>query len=538
MVPLMAHGAGVVNVAGGRVRGREGDGIWCFAGIPYASAPEGALRWRPPQPPAPWKGVRDAHEPGPIAPQAPALSGLSFPGDPTRQSEDCLSLNVWAPVGAGGERPVMIFVHGGGFTTGLGASMLYDGSHLARAGGVVVVSFNYRLGALGFLAHPDLTESHPAGRVLGNWGLLDQIAALRWVKDNISAFGGEPRNVTLFGESAGAMSVAALLAAPAARGLFHRVVMQSGPPYTQTPDRALRTGEDLAKELGVVGADRAVWESIPADELVAATQVLQTRRPDPGELPLPFLPVVDGAFLPQDPLRAVAAGAVPPVPMIVGTNRDELTLFVFSDPSLAGIDEEGLVRWVCRAVPTMPSTLGAEVVIDSYRSARACRGEPTGPRELLVAIGSDIIFRLPSLRWATAHRQHQERTFVYLFTWETPAFGGQFGAAHGLELPFVFGALANPFVTALAGDGSDAEKLSNRMQQAWLGFARDGTPGSGDGTTWPAWDPGARPTMVFGPVCGPVLAPRDEELSSWSPAAPTQSGSQPSDRPSSCVPGT
>ena len=205
-----------------------------------------------------------------------------------------------------GVRPVMVWVHGGGFTTGAGSSLLYRGGDLARDGDVVVVTGNYRLGALGFLGHPALGD--PATGAIGSWGLLDQIAILRWVRDHIAAFGGDPGNVTLFGESAGGMAISALLGVPAARGLFHRAVVESGPPYTHSVDQAVRAASDLAGLLGVGDVTRQSLEAVPADELVAATAELQNRSPRPGELPLPFLPVVDGHFLPRRPEDAVAAG--------------------------------------------------------------------------------------------------------------------------------------------------------------------------------------------------------------------------------------
>ncbi len=504
----------VVEVAGGRVRGVERSGVWAFSGIPYARAPLGVLRWRPPEPPEPWSGVRPADHFGPIAPQSSPVEGLTIPGDPTEHSEDCLSLNIWTPAPDGGRRPVMVWIHGGGYTSGSGSFLLYRGGDLARHGDVVVVTINYRLGALGYLGHPALAEGRTSPGQLGNFGLMDQVAALGWVRDHIAGFGGDPANVTVFGESAGGMSVSTLLGVPAARGLFHRAIVESGPAYIHSKGRARERGEDLAKELGIGELSREVLLDVPADDLVAATQTLQNRPPDPGELPLPFLPVVDGAYLPRHPLEAVAAGDAASVPLLIGTTRDELTLFALGDARLANIDEAGLERWMGRAAPGVDT----DRLVTTYRDVRLARGESVVPRDLWVAMGSDLVFRWPSLRTAAAQRRHQPATFVYLFTWETPAFGGELGSCHALEIPFVFGALHRPLIAAFAGGGHEAEELSDRMHRAWLAFARTGDPSHPGIGAWPSWDDARRATMVFGPGGGVVDGPRDEELAVW--AAP------------------
>jgi len=498
--------ATVVEVSGGRVRGQERSGILAFSGIPYARAPVGPLRWRRPEPPEPWSGVRAATEFGPIAPQSAPVEGLAIPGDPAQHSEDCLTLNIWTPEADASRRPVMVWIHGGGFTTGSGSFLLYRGGQLARNGDVVVVTINYRLGALGFLGHRALRD--PASGEAGNWGLMDQVAALRWVRDNIAGFGGDPANVTVFGESAGAMSISSLLAVPSARGLFHRAIVESGPAYTHSVARAEEAAEALASLLGHPEVRRDLLEKVPADELVSASQALQNRPPPPGELHLPFLPMVDGAFLPEEPLQAVARGCAAEVPLLIGTTRDELSLFALGDPRINSLDDDGLLEWLARVAPQMDPA----VLADSYRATRARRGESLKPVDLWVGIGSDLVFRWPSLRMAAAQRAHQRATFVYLFTWETPAFGGSLGACHALELPFVFGSLHRPVIAAIAGAGPQADELSANMQTAWLRFARDSDPSHEGIGTWPDWEPSRRATMVFGPGGGVREAPRDEEL--------------------------
>jgi para-nitrobenzyl esterase len=517
----------VVTVSGGRVRGvRRGD-LWSFSGIPYARAPVGDLRWRPPVPPDPWSGTRDASAFGPIAPQAAAIAGITSPSDPSAaepQSEDCLSLNVWTPglpdqatdrPGAG--RPVLVWIHGGGFTSGSGSVFLYRGGALVRNGDAVVVTLNYRLGALGFLGHRGLGD--PDGFV-GNWGLHDQVAALAWVRDNIAVFGGDPGNVTVFGESAGAMSIAALLGAPAARGLFRRAAVQSGGAHVHSVEQAERSADRLAATLGIARCDRASLARVPADELVAATAQMAARRPDPGLLPLPFQPVVDGRFLPRHPLLAVETGATAGLDLLIGTNRDELTLFGLGNPALLALDDDGVLRWAENAAPDMPGA----ALVDEYREVGRLRGETVTPTAIWVAAGTDIVFRWPSLQLAAAHGAWGGRTFVYLFTWESPAFGGLLGSCHALELPFVFGAVHVPAVQLFSGSGPEAERLSRQMQDAWLAFARAGDPSHEGIGVWRDWEPAVRSTMIFGRESGLADAPRDDELALFERYRPLHSG--------------
>jgi para-nitrobenzyl esterase len=516
----------VVSVSGGRVRGvRRGD-LWSFSGIAYGRAPVGNLRWRRPRPPEPWEDIRDASSFGPIAPQAVSATGITSPSDPAAadpQSEDCLTLNVWTPelpdrptTAPGAGRPVMVWIHGGGFTSGSGSVFLYRGGSFSRSG-VVVVTINYRLGALGFLGHRALAE--PDGSV-GNWGLQDQVAALAWVRDNIAIFGGDPANVTVFGESAGGFSICALLGVPSARGLFRRAVVQSGGVHVHTVEQAERSAEHLAAALGLTRCDRASLATVPAAELVAATTQMAARRPDPGQLPLPFLPVVDGRFLPRHPLRAVEAGASAGIDLLIGTNRDELTLFGLGNPALLALDDAGVLRWVENAAPDMHGP----ALLHAYREARRRRGESLTPTALWVAAGTDLVFRWPSLQLAAAHGARGGRTFVYLFTWESPAFGGLLGSCHALELPFVFGAVHVPAVQLFSGGGPQAETLSRQMQDAWVAFARTGDPSHAGIGEWLQWDSAVRPTMIFGPESGLADAPRDEELSPFGQFRPLRAG--------------
>jgi para-nitrobenzyl esterase len=509
---------GVVEVAGGRVQGVRRKGVWSFSGIPYAASPEGAGRWRPPAPPRGWTGVRQCDRFGPTAPQLPGLVELSFGGEPEEHAEDCLSLNVWSPGIDSARRPVMVWVHGGSFTSGSGSGGFYRGGTLARENDVVVVTINYRLGLLGFLAHPALADPGQSWldgeewSGFGNWGLADQITALRWVRDYIASFGGDPGRVTLVGESAGGMSVSALLATPAARGLFHRAVVESGPPYTLTADQAAGRAEQVAALLGVP-MTRVGLEGVPAGDLVRAVADFAQSSADHDDLGLEVMPVIDGGLLQAGPTGEVASGSASGVPLLIGTTRDESSFFSVGNAAVNSLDDEGLVRWMKRLTPEPGA---ARELIAAFRDIRAGRGEPVTTKDLWVAIATEYVFRLPSVRFADAHLCAAEPgvgTFNYLFTWESPAFGGSLGSCHALEIPFVFGTVHNPAVQAFSGGGDGAFVLSATIRGAWTEFARTGSPGG-----WEPWDVERRPTTVLGPWAGddgPVhraLRPRNEEL--------------------------
>ena len=501
---------GVVEVRGGRVRGVRREGIWSFSGIPYAASTAGERRWRPPAAPEPWPGIRDCDRFGPVAPQAMGFmdQALSGGGEPPESDEDCLNLNVWTPGLDGGRRPVMVWVHGGSFMTGTGSSGLYRGGQLARSEDVVVVTINYRLGLLGFLAHPALDDPGQTwldGREWtgsGNWGLADQVAALVWVRDHIAGFGGDPGNVTLFGESAGGMSVSALLAVPAADGLFHRAVVESGPPFTCTLEVAAARAERLAAHLDVACTLQSLV-GVRAERLVAAGSEYVETGADAGLL---MTPVVDGGFLATPPEEAVAAGCAASIPLLVGTNRDESAFFVLGSPKLMGLAMDGLRHWVRRVTPDDGS---ADRVVSAVLAAREERGESTAPRDLWSAIATEVVFRVGTARFATAHASAAAPgvgTYAYLFTWESPAFEGVLGSCHALEIPFVFGTLKNPVVQAFSGGGDDAFALSALMGRAWASFARSGVPEcelpDAGVVPWAAWDATARPTTVLGPWPG------------------------------------
>jgi para-nitrobenzyl esterase len=528
---------GVVEIRSGRIRGVARRGVWSFSGIPYASSPAGRRRWRPPAAPESWAGIRDCDRFAPVAPQTENLVELTLGRDPEAVSEDCLTLNIWTPDTDGARRPVMVWIHGGSFLTGSGSGGLYRGGMLARDGDVVVVTINYRLGALGFLAHPALAEDGQEwldGREwsgCGNWGVADQVAALHWVREHIHVFGGDPDNVTLFGESAGGMSVACLLGIDAAQGLFHRAIVQSGPPYTASSDDAAVLAEKLAAHLGIA-LTRSELERVPADRWVDAVSSIGQVTGAIDDSGLLLKPVVDGGLLARRPEQAVAEGVAAQVPLILGTTRDEWAFFALGHSDFNSLDETGLHRWLRRIAPDRES--GAQMV-EAVREIRRARGETLAPLALWNAIATEHLFRIPTLELADAHQRTADPgvgTYCYLFTWESPAFGGVLGSCHAIDIPFVFGTVHNPVVQTFSGGGDDVFDLSASVRAAWTAFARSGSPGDGappvsrrvDGPrtgiepeVWARWDPDRRPTTVLGPWPGSrsfatlVDAPRDEE---------------------------
>ena len=501
----------IVTTRLGRLEGRERRGVHCFRGVPYAQAPRGSLRWRAPQPPPPWNGVRDAHRFGPSAPQAAPmvwLLRLLLGAAPDRVSQDCLHLNVFTPAADRRRRPVMVWIHGGAFVLGSGSTGLYDGSQLARSGDAVVVTFNYRLGALGFL---DATSLVPGG--VANAGLRDQIAALAWVRDNIEAFGGDPENVTIFGESAGGMSVGTLLGTPAAQGLFRRAICQSGAAHNVSSRRkARRVAETFVRELG--GGDVSALERAPTSGVLAAQRETALRLGIAhGELP--WQPSVDGDLLPVPPLEAIASGLARDVALLAGTNRDEWRLFMLGDPKGRRLDDAGLRRRLARALPgSDPGGRAlAERAYDAYRGLDGRRLDT--PRARWEAFQSDRIFHHPAHRLADLQRAHAP-TFAYRFDWSPPALRGALGACHGLEIPFVFGSLRDPALRTLIPYAPLARALSATMQRAWLEFARSGDPRHDDLPEWPAYDAARRATLRLAGRPRVLESPYTDAVAFWS----------------------
>ena len=474
-----------VSTPSGEVRGRERDGIVRFAGVPYATA----ARFAPPVPTPPWDGVHDATTFGPISPQNTSVMDLIFGAEPEPQSEDCLFLNVWSPsIAPATPLPVMVWIHGGGFEIGSGSSPMYDGTHFAEHE-VVLVSINYRLGALGFL---ELGHLDPAYEGSGNVGILDQIAALEWVRDNIAAFGGDPDRVTIFGESAGAMSVSLLLAAPSTHGLFHQAIAQSGAASAARTSAQARTdAEEFLSIAGLTSIDEVL--AAPIGTLLAAHGAINaSRMADPEAVIrstgnplafLPFRPVADGVHLPADPLEAIARGAGAGVPLIVGTNLEEWKLFAMMSPPATDLDG-------------LRSRLGL-ITEDVEGALAAYLAEHPGasPTELEVAAMTDVVFRVPAAQLADAQRGHAS-VRQYLFTWKSPAFGGAIGSAHAVEIPFVFDIVDDPRLAVFVGPEAP-RRLADSMVSAWSAFARGELDAVGSIPTWPELGESGRPVLIL-----------------------------------------
>jgi para-nitrobenzyl esterase len=498
---------GVARTHKGAVRGVVIDGVYSFKGLPYAAPPVGGNRFRSPQPAEAWSGVRDAVAFGakPLQMSAPPEIAAMVP-DPSIVGEDCLNLNIWSPSLGDARLPVMVWIPGGMFEVGSGAT--YDGSRFARDG-VVCVTINYRVGAEGFLY---LDEG------AANLGLLDQIAALHWVHDNIALFGGDPSNVTIFGESAGAMSIGALLAMPRAKGLFRRAIMQSGAAHTVLPTTTARKiSRAFAEKLGV-GASREAIAAVPAKQLLAAQTDLKSEimaAPDPARWGsevvatlMPFHPVVDGEIIPAPPIERIAAGACADVDVIAGSNAQDWKLFVIAN-GLTAVTEEVLIGPVathgfkCLAAYGLQPAHG----LAEYRA----RYPGKSNADVLAAVQTDWWCRMPAIRLADARLAAPASTFMYEFAWPSPAGGGLIGSCHALEIPFVFDTLdkgAAQMMGPLLGD-SPPQRLADAMHRAWVAFARSGDAG------WAKYQMPHRATMRFDEASGVVSNPRAWERELW-----------------------
>ncbi|MBY9076835.1 carboxylesterase/lipase family protein [Nocardioides sp. WL0053] len=489
-----------IATAHGRLRGSVVDGVHAFLGVPYAAPPSGANRLRPPRPVEPWSGERDATRYGPSPPQVAAPEAAGTDWDTALTGEDCLLLNVWTPDPGGAGLPVMVWIQGGAFTISSTAS--YDGSHFARDG-VVCVVINWRVGADGFLY---------LGDDVANVGLLDQVAALEWVRENIAAFGGDPGNVTVFGESAGAMSIGTLLSMPRAEGLFRRAIPQSGAAHqVSSPTTASRIGRSLAEKLGVPPTREEI-AAVPVDRRLAAQTELEAEvfadqerwGPEMVGSSMPWQPVVDGDVVPGPPLERIAAGAGTQVDLLVGTNTDDWRLFLVITGAIDQVTEQDLTAPV--TVSGNRSLAAYGLPVESALAAYRSRYPDASPGELLAAVQTDWWVRIPAIRLADAHVNDTSNSYMYEFAWSAPGLG----AVHAVEIPFVFDTVskdARLFGPLLGED--PPQELADTMHAAWVSFATSGDPG------WPTYDLGSRATMRFDTTSQVVEDPRTWERALW-----------------------
>jgi para-nitrobenzyl esterase len=504
----------VVETNCGKIRGSAENGVNVFKGIPYAESPEGEGRFAEPRKLRAWTGVRDASEFGNRAMQdenafalPPAMLKLFAGRELPPMSENCLVLNLWTPaVNDGRKRPVMFWCHGGAFISGSGDSPWYDGGNLCRKGDVVVVTINHRLGAFGYLHLGEIGGEEFAAS--GNAGMLDIVAALEWVRDNIAGFGGDGGNVTIFGESGGGAKVSVLMAMPAAHGLFHKAIIQSGPAVQMASrDDASETARQLLAELSISPDKVSDLRQVPAPKLAQAQAAVLKKvsmMSFANRRRVGFNPVVDGKHLPGGPFEPTAPAISANVPLMIGTNKDEMNLFFAFAPWLDGLDEAAMRKRVQMFVGDQ-----ADRIIEPYRRARP----NDSLRDLVLAIATDHAMRMPSL--VTADRkvaQHAAPVFVYLFTWETPVLEGRLKSAHAVEIPFVFD---NVQTSGLIGEAPTRFALADKMSRAWLAFASEGNPNHEGIPNWPPYSTDQRPTMVFDNQCRVENDPYRAERLAW-----------------------
>jgi para-nitrobenzyl esterase len=471
-VAEFAQKTAVVSAPAGPITGRSSGEIVRYLGIPYAQPPVGDLRWRAPQPLPPWREVFDAQAFGP-APRQIALPG----GPPIPQSEDCLTINVWRPAQpSGGPLPVMVWIYGGGFSSGASQIPIYDGGNLARKG-VVVVSFNYRVGRLGFFAHPALSRAAPKGEALANFGLMDQIAALGWVRDNIASFGGDPQNVTIFGESAGGTSVAMMLGAPPAAPLFHKAIVQSTGNWPVTPMRdaspsVVVSGEARGARFGRLHGcgdnDLTALRALPFEALIVDAGFYDN------------WPMVDGEIIPLDPIAAWAGGDIAHKPVMIGCTSWEGGVFA-QDEQRSG----PLLAQIGSALPS---------VMEGYPEYAG-----KNPAFLRLKIAGDILLTMPS-RWMAQQASRNASTWHYSFDYLQEANRAALpGVPHGGELPFVFKTLDQEFYSWKPAPVSPADRsMAEVISDYWVSFAKTGQPEAAAGPQWSKFMSDDQQTMVFG----------------------------------------
>jgi len=496
----------VVETASGKVRGFSNDGIYTFRGVRYGASTAGKNRFLPPKKPEPWAGVHDATNYGYRAAQTnPATRGVAGPETEMTQilagsdgfrvappeSEDCLFLNIWTPgLGTAKRRPVMVWLHGGGFSMGSSSDLLYDGTNLARRGDVVMVGVNHRLNVFGYTHFGDL--GRPEFAHSGNAGQLDIIAALEWVRDNIERFGGDPKRVMIFGESGGGAKVSMLLASPPAKGLFHSAVIESGPGIRVAErEAASKVAEMLLAELGLSAAQLPEIQNMSTEKILTAYFATTAKYKGGGGLGSgPFSPVLDPEVLPAHPFEPTASRISEDVPVMVGWNKTESTVFSFSDPQVFSLDEAGMKKRIEGLVGP-----DADRLIKAYRS----EFPKLSPSGIYFYVSSYSMMGAGSVKIAERKAAlGRAPAYVYRLDWETPIFNGKFITPHGLEMPMVFDNVDSGGLALTAGR-PEAKSLAAKMSEAWIAFAGSGNPNTKKSglPEWAAYDLAKRAVMVF-----------------------------------------
>ncbi|MFP6616971.1 MAG: carboxylesterase/lipase family protein [Candidatus Hydrogenedentota bacterium] len=486
----------IVDTKHGKIEGSSEDGLSVFRGIPYAMPPTGSRRFLPPQELESSINTCQAREFGSAAPQ---IRSKLAPEITENMSEDCLSLNVWSPGCDDQQRPVMVWIHGGSFLVGASKNGVSDGAQIAQRGDIVVVSINYRVGAFGFLHLADIAGADYVSS--GNIGLLDQIAALKWVKENINHFGGNPDNVTVFGCSAGGISISALMAMPAAHGLFHRAITQSGASLARSAASASTAADLFMNQAGATNVEDL--RAMSMEQMIDAQASSLASSPKPDVF---FGPVVDGTALPEAPLHAIAEGRAMKIPLLTGTTLDEMRFWLLHSSEVVTIAPDKLMHVLTRLTGDRA---------DSLLAAHKAHRPDADDSDISVAILGDISFTLPATRMMEAHSSQQPDSWMYLFAWPSPAVGGSLGTPHAIEQPFVFGTLDSPFAKVFLAGGEGLESLSTRVQDAWIAFAKAGDPNHPGLPHWPAYNADSRSVMRFDTECTTLSDPLGDIRRQW-----------------------
>jgi para-nitrobenzyl esterase len=469
----------VAETTYGKLRGASNNGVYSFKGVRYGAPTGGANRFLPPAAPTSWAGIQDAVTFGASAPQVPATLGPFSAWYTAIQpiSEDCLFLNVFTPGLDHARRPVMVWLHGGGWVNCAGTAPGFDGTNLARGGNVVVVTINHRLNVFGQIA---LGTTDPRFADAANAGVLDMVAALRWVRDNIASFGGDPGNVTIFGQSGGAAKVTALMGLPAAHGLFHKAIAEScsGGLRLTGPEEADRQAHALAAQLGMTSVTGEALQSVPMERLLAAMQTVAD----------PFRPVLDGRNYQHNPFDPAASATVSAVPLMIGNAATEATLFLSGDPHNFSLDADAVKHRIARFLQI--DAARTDRLIDAYQ---ATLDKPT-PSDVLIAVATDYMYRRNTTRIA-ALQAAQSPVYAYVFNWKTPVAGGVLRSPHTIEVPFVFGTTAA--AVGLVGGGKDIPVLTRATLGRWSAFAHTGAPNVAGLPTWPRYTADSRSTMML-----------------------------------------